>query len=212
MIDFNLHKIFVEGQTDQVFIQFILENQFGIALNENQVNNAIINCKGWTNIEKQKAILLDKIRTENNGKNIVIFDADGKNNDGGFVKRKKELEKIASSLNVEFQIFLLPDDNSDGDLELFYSSCFQKQKSFFGDCWKGMYSCLDENKKELILKFPKSAEMIYSYVDLFDKYKSEEYKNSKSKRSYFDENLWEFDFEQNEYLKKLISFLKEHLK
>lgn len=211
MIDFNLHKIFVEGKTDQAFIQYVLEKQFGIKLNDEQVNNAIINCKGWTNIVKQTNILFDKIRVENNGKNIVIFDADGKSNNGGFKKRKLELVKIAKSLNVKFEIFLFPDNISDGDLELFYSSCFKEDKSFFKDCWNNMYYCLDGNKKDLKLKFPKSAEMVFSYVDLFEEYKGEEYKNTKSKRSYFDENLWQFDFDKNEYLKKLISFLKEHL-
>lgn len=211
MIDFNIHKIFVEGKTDQAFIQFVLEKHFEIILSEYQVNNAIIDCKGWANIGNQKGVLLDKIRTENGGKNIVIFDADGKSNEGGFEKRKKELEKIASNLDIKFDIFLFPDNKSDGDLELFYSSCFKEDKAFFKECWNGMYGCLNNNKKELNLKFPKSAEMVFSYVDLFQEYKSEEYKNTKSKRSYFDENLWEFDFEQNEYLKKLISFIKEHL-
>jgi hypothetical protein len=212
MIDFNLHKIFVEGQTDQAFIQFVLEEKFGIELNKEQVNNAIISCQGWSNIKNQTGILQDRIRLENNGKNIVVFDADGKSNDGGFKKRKGELEQIAKNLNVKFDVFLFPDDESDGDLELFYSSCFKADKAFFKDCWNNIYGCLESNKKELKLKYPKSAEMVFSYVDLFEEYKSEEYKNSKSKRSYFDENLWEFDFDQNEYLKKLISFLKEHLK
>lgn len=211
MIDFNLNKIFVEGKTDQAFIQFVFENQFGIKLEEIQVKNAIIDCGGWTNIAKQKKVLLDPMRLENNGKNIIVFDADGKENKGGFKKRKAELEKIAEELNVSFEIFLFPDNESDGDLELFYSSCFKEDKSFFKECWNNMYACLDGNKKELNLKFPKSAEMVFSYVDLFEQYKSDEYKNSKSKRSYFDDNLWEFDFEKNEYLKKLISFLKEHL-
>ncbi len=212
MIDLSIDKIFVEGQTDQAFIQFVLEKQFGTKLNKEQVSNAIISCQGWSNIKNQTGILLDEMRIENNAKNIIIFDADGKSNDGGFKKRKGELEQIAKDLGAKFDIFLFPDDESDGDLELFYSSCFKEDKAFFKDCWNNMYSCLDENKKELKLKYPKSAEMVFSYVDLFEEYKSEEYKNTKSKRSYFDENLWEFDFEKNEYLKKLISFLKEHLK
>lgn len=211
MPDFNLHKIFVEGKTDQAFIQFVLSKQFGIEFNDGQVNNAIIDCKGWTNIAGLTNILLDTMRIENNGKNIVIFDADGKNNDGGFDKRKEQLEKIADDLGVRFDIFLLPDNDSDGDLESFYASCFKEDKAFFKDCWENMYACLDGNKNGLNLNLPKSAEMVFSYVDLFEEYKSAEYKNSKSKRSYFDENLWEFDFEQNENLKKLISFLKEHL-
>lgn len=211
MPDFNLHKIFVEGKTDQAFIQFVLEKQFEIELNDGQVNNAIIDCKGWANIAGLTNILLDTMRIENNGKNIVIFDADGKNNEGGFEKRKMKLEQIATSLGVHFDIFLLPDNESDGDLESFYSSCLKKDKAFFKDCWESMYACLDGNKNGLNLKFPKSAEMVFSYVDLFEAYKSAEYKNTKSKRSYFDENLWDFDFEQNENLKKLNSFFKEHL-
>lgn len=130
MIDFNLHKIFVEGQTDQAFIQFVLEKQFGIELNKEQVNNAIISCQGWSNIRNQTAILLDKVRILKNGKNIVIFDADGKSNDGGFKRRKAELERIAKDFGVTFDVFLFPDDESDGDLELFYSSCFKDDKVF----------------------------------------------------------------------------------
>ena len=150
-------------------------------MNKEQVNNAIISCQGWSNIRNQTAILLDKVRILKNGKNIVIFDADGKSNDGGFKRRKAELERIAKDFGVTFDVFLFPDDESDGDLELFYSSCFKDDKVFFKDCWNNMYDCMNGNKKELKLKFPKSAEMVFSYVDLFEEYKGEEYKNTKSK-------------------------------
>jgi hypothetical protein len=43
---------------------------------------------------------------------------------------------------------------------------------------------------------------------LFEEYQTEEYKNTKGKRSYFDAGLWEFDFERNQFLKKLIDFIE----
>jgi hypothetical protein len=212
MFDFDLHKIFVEGKTDQGFIQFVIENQFGYILNENQVNDFIIDCKGWTNIKDKTSILLDPLRIENGGKNLIIFDSDGKSNDGGFDKRKKQLEDMATRLGINFEIFLFPDNNSDGDLETFYSSCFKEDKAFFKGCWDNMHICFEKNNdKKLDLKIPKSAEMIFSYVDLFEKYKEEVYENKKAKRNYFDKGLWKFDFENNENLKKIVEFLQKYI-
>ena len=212
MFDFDLHKIFVEGKTDQALIQFLLEEKFAIKLNEGQVNDFIINCGGWTNLEKKTSVLLDPLRLENKGKNIIIFDADGKNNEGGFEKRKKKLESVAKKLKIEFKIFLFPNNENDGDLESFYSSCFKKEMKFFKDCWGNLYNCIEENNiYKLDLNVPTSADMVFSYVDLFEKHKEEEYENKKSKRNYFDKGLWEFDFENNKNLKNLIEFLENNL-
>lgn len=213
MYNLELHKIFVEGKTDQGFIQYIIETIFEISLNEKQVNDSIIDCVGWTNIEKKTSVLLDPIRLENEGKNIIIFDADKPSNAGGFEKRKRQLENIAKDLGVEFHIFLFPNNKNDGDLETFYSNCFKEDKKFFKDCWDGMIKCFEKNSAEKFdLKIPKSAEMIFSYVDLFQNYKEETYENKKTKRNYFDKGLWEFDFENNEHLKELVEFLQKHLK
>lgn len=175
-------------------------------------NQHFTNCGGWTKLEKKTSVLLDPVRSEHSGKNLIIFDADGKNNEGGFAKRKNQLKIIGKNLNVEFEIFLFADDETDGDLESFYSSCFKKDKVFFKDCWDNMYNCIVENNSiRLDLKVPTSAEMVYSYVDLFKKYKEEQYENKKSKRNYFDKGLWDFDFENNINLKNLTKFLENNL-
>jgi hypothetical protein len=211
-IDFDFHKIFVEGQTDQGLIQFILEHKFGITFqNDSAINNAIIDCKGWTNL-KEKLGLFDNPERETNGVNIIIFDADSKDNHGGIEKRRKQIIELTKNIKVKSVIFLFPDNESDGDLEDFYCSCFKDDYAFFNQCWDSMVSCFKTNGAVLKLKPIKAAEKVFSYVDLFKAYKEEEYKNSKSKRSYFDKGLWNFDFENNPMLIKLLTFLTDSLK
>lgn len=212
-IDFNLHKIFVEGLTDQDLIEKILELKYGIAFPQNSVvlNDAVINCKGWTNLENQK-LLGDKFRIENGGKNLIIFDADSSQNLGGFSRRKQELKNIADRLNVKFEIFLFPNNTEDGDLEDFYCSCFKTEMKFFETCWNNMIDCFKQNNEQhLNLNIPKSSGKVFSYMDLFKDQKQEEYKNSKGKRNYFDKGLWEFDFNNNNNLKSLIAFIENLL-
>ena len=49
---------------------------------------------------------------------------------------------------------------------------------------------------------------MFSYVDLFESQRQGDYKNTKGKRNYFDQGLWEFDFENNENLKRLVEFIE----
>ncbi len=212
MPDFNLIKIFVEGATDQGFIQFVLEHQFDVQFSSDAaVYDAIIDCKGWTNIGVKLRNLDSPMRIHEGGRNLIIFDADSKRNKGGMKIRKDELLSKIGKTKVPNSIFLFPDNKNDGDLEDVYCSCMKKAYYFFNDCWDGMIGCFEKHQKELILKYPKSSDKVFSYVDLFQEYKQGNYKNSKTKRNYFDQGLWEFDFEHNQYLRSLIDFLKENI-
>lgn len=215
MVDFRLNKIFVEGETDQKMLATLFELKYNIVFPYNglSLNDCIVNCKGWTNLFNL-AELKKPLRLSNNGKNLIIFDADNKSNEGGFKKRKIEIEKRLKEVNesINYSIYLLPNHSESGDLETFYTSCFKSDKLFFPECWNRLYSCLIEsNSKKFNLKLPKSAAMVYSYVDLFENHKTGEYKNAKTKRNYLDDGLWEYDFDNNLYLKSLISFLNINL-
>lgn len=212
-IDFNLHKIFVEGNTDQACVERILELRYGITFPKDgvDVKDAIISCNGWTNLSNQPA-LVDSFRKENGGKNLVIFDSDTSNNQGGYQKRYEEITAIAESLGIKFEIYLLPNNSSDGALEDFYCSCFKNEMKFFEECWENMLNCFKRNNvADLSLKLPHTTGKIYSYVDLFDAYRTSDYKNTKGKRHYFDEGLWEFNFDTNDNLKRLVSFFEVNL-
>jgi len=210
-INFDIHKIFVEGITDQACIEKILELKYGISFPHNGIaaDKAIINCGGWNKL-KTSLFLIDEYRKDMGGKNLVIFDADGKNNEGGYQKRYNQLMSVAGELNIKFEIFLFPNNSADGILEDFYCSCFKKEMKFFEDCWQGMLLCFEQNNNfDLKLNSPSVYDKVYSYVDLFEEYKTVEYKNTKTKRHYFDMGIWEFDFEHNDNLQKLISFIED---
>ena len=209
-IDFNLHKIFVEGETDQNFIAKILELRFGITFPHSgaELNTSIVSCDGWTKLSN-KIILRDDFRRRNNGKNLIIIDADSKNNDGGYAKRHNQLQAIAQELGVKFDIFLFPDNQSEGVLEDFYCSCFRPEMKFFDKCWQSMLGCFEQqNTDKVTLTPPTVYDKVFSYVDIFQAHRVGDYKNSKGKRNYFDSGLWEFDFNNNNNLKSLILFIE----
>ena len=219
MLDFSLNKIFVEGNTDQKMIASLLEVKYNIEFPFNGVSleNAIINCKGYNNLKDQSE-LVNKYRIENGGNNLIIFDADNRANAGGYEKRKDELiniiENKAKSANksIIYKIHLLPNNSSEGNLETFYTTCFVKDKQFFKDCWESFYNCLEsKNNGKYRLHYPKSGDMVYGYVSLFRHYKTGEYQNTKTKRDYSDDALFEFDFIKNDYLKSLCKFLEDNL-
>jgi hypothetical protein len=206
-IDFNLVKIFVEGSTDQAFLQFVLEKKFNISFsNQKAWDDAIIDCKGKGNLADKLRIADTPLRIAEGGFNLILFDADSGRNQGGFARRQRELQSIIGNFRVPSYLFLFPDNQQDGDLEEFYCSCFPKDMAFFSDCWDDMIECIKNNNPGLQLNLPYAAEKVFSYVDLFKEYKSEAYKNSKTKRSYFDEQLWQYDFEGNPYLRGCRSF------
>jgi len=216
MVDFKLNKIFVEGVTDQKCIEKILELRYGITFPNNGIElyDAIINCGGWANLKNQPA-LTNAYRLANNGKNLILFDADTKYNEGGFKKRYSEIEESINQVSpaINYKIYLLPNNQEDGDLESFYCSCFNENMSFFNGCWDSMMNCISSsNAQSLTLKMPKSSEKVWSYVSLFENYKLDlDNKNTKGKRNYFDKALWNFDFSNNKYLVTLTQFLETEL-
>ena len=75
---------------------------------------------GYTNLmDSDKAVNINAMRvnTDTGEKNLVVFDADYDNNNGGFEKRRDQLLKKKEELGLEFELFLWPDNSSDGDVE-----------------------------------------------------------------------------------------------
>ena len=106
------NTIFVEGVADERFIWQLAEHLFGDI--SERIN--IIRTDGCSNLmspKKQTAYINQMKRTSaDNGVNLVIFDADD-----DFSKKKDELVKWKEQNNVDFQLFLFPDNSSSGELE-----------------------------------------------------------------------------------------------
>lgn len=59
----------------------------------------------------------DTMKFDEGGKNLVIFGAPFPGNSGGFAARRDELISNRDSIGIVFELFLWPDNKSDGDVE-----------------------------------------------------------------------------------------------
>ena len=121
MNDYGSNKIFVEGEIDKIFIDALLKKHFGII-----DSNIVIATNGKDKLIDQP-ILIDAIRKKRNAKNIILFDTDYLSKDGGRVKRLNEYQNIAVELEIEFKIYLFPNnDDTEGEVEDVIKTCFNR--------------------------------------------------------------------------------------
>jgi hypothetical protein len=201
-MEYGLNKIFVEGSSDKIFVDFLLEKFFEIT-----DNSLVIDVAGKDKLINQP-LLSDKRRIDEKAKNLIIFDTDTTKNEGG---RKVKLDWLLN-LNKEFKIYLLPfNDESEGVLENLLDTCIKPEFAFFDNCWDKMIDCITSSNYEN-LNIPAQKASIYSKIDLFKKYRTKnwDYKSS-TKYDYSDNGIWTINPEDNEELKKLIDFISENL-
>lgn len=72
-----------------------------------------------------------KQNTNQGGVNLVIFDADKEPD-----VRRKELETIREKHNVEFELFLLPNNKDKGELEDLLEHIINPNNKPIFDCWE----------------------------------------------------------------------------
>ncbi|OWP83539.1 hypothetical protein BWK59_10045, partial [Flavobacterium davisii] len=202
MKNYGLNKIFVEGSSDKIFVDFLLEEYFKIIDAE-----LVIDLKGKDKL-KRHPYLIDTKRVEESSKNLVVFDTDTTKNEGGRQAKIDFINSISEELNVNFELFLLPFDNeTEGVLENLLETIFNDKFLFFDECWNSMVECLN-NSVMNDLNLPAQKAKMYSKIDLFKKYRNTDwdYKSS-SKYNYKDEGIWNIDFQNNPNLQKLITFI-----
>lgn len=87
------------------------------------------------------------------GRNVVIFDADSAQNGGGFNCRKAEIEELLREMGVVAGLFLFPNNQDDGDVEVLMESLANKEehKRFF-DCFYDYEQCLGDGYNSPDLK------------------------------------------------------------
>lgn len=206
MKEYGLNKIFVEGKSDKLFIDFLLKSFFKI-----EDSSIVIDVKGKDKLIDQP-LFADIKRKEEKAKNIIIFDTDSTKINGGREQRIEDLNNVEIKLGVKFEIYLLPfNDEREGILEDLLNICVKNDFSFFDKCWKVMLNCIDDSKTEN-LNIPAQKAFLYSKIDLFKKYRSTnwDYKGS-TVYDYSDKNIWEINPDENIELKKLLDFIDKNL-
>jgi len=189
-------KIFVEGKGDIQFMEDLIELKLGKKKN---IDFEVNKTDGWNNLKKG----IPKIKSLNDeGHRVqIIFDADSDHQE-----RRRAIEKIRSDNHLDFDMFLFPDNSSNGNLETLLESIINDNHRRVLDCFQKHEDCLEQYKDdEKAYALPIKKSKIYAYVDAFPK-SNDELKAFKQNKDYFYKNqeIWNLNSEK---LDPLIDFL-----
>lgn len=194
-------KIFVEGKGDSFLIDCLYKNHPDLNwLPEME----IIDTRGWTKLPMLKP-KFDEVK-DNNGRSLVIFDADYPNNNGGFDIRTRELLEIKINHEIDFELFLFPNNEDDGDLEVLLENIAHPDHSGVLECFDGFGDCISKlNDNGGNYSHPDKKAKIYTYISSLIKSKTEQDRIKKSDFIFEQAAYWDLD---SDNLKPLIEFLK----
>lgn len=199
-------RIFVEGRDVDFIDKYLI-----FLMGENAGKWEIIRTDGYT-----KLALMDQLfqeNSDNGGVNLIIFDADFPETDGGFVARNKYIEKKMKELSISGKVFLFPNNRDDGDFEFMLEHVINEEHRCLLECFERYESCVgghrdEKNNPKYIT--PNRKAKISAYVESFKKSKSEREK-FKNKKDFFFNNsdYWNLN---SEYLTPLKEFLQGNMK
>lgn len=157
----------------------------------------------------EKVSFLFKDNTLNGGCNLVIFDADTDKTGGGFEKRRNELLTLRKKLSIDFELFLWPDNKSDGIFEDLLLNIINPEHRCLLECFEGFEQCIRskdiENKQYNI---PNLKSKIYTYISTFKKTEKERKLFKDGHWLFEDKKYWNLD---SDFLLPLKDFLHDNL-
>lgn len=196
-------RIFVEGDGDDLFLKKYL-NHLQLPTIE------IVPTGGYTKLHIETVTNQFLANTDAGGINLLIFDADTPETNGGFAVRKQYLEDKKTQLGITFETFLLPDNQNDGIFENLLEKIVFPENQFILDCFDTYTSCLETNRAKRELRLPALKSKIYAYWEIMPK-SNKQNEAFKNKRDSFQEQNYTqyFDFDHS-YLDPLKTFLETH--
>jgi len=204
-------NVFIESgasnSNEYNFLKLLIEQCTGKKEKDDYV---LITVGGKDNLEKNKSKFSD--HTGDEEKNLVIFDADTPENNGGFEQRKKDLTDKLRSMNIQFELFLFPNNKDDGMFEHLLERIINPKHKRILDCFRMYERCLEQYKNDAgicMYQTPDEKARIYAYISAFKRSNSE---NERMKNNGFwnfsNPEYWDL---QTQYLNPLIDFLQKNL-
>ncbi|WP_316826227.1 DUF3226 domain-containing protein [Pedobacter miscanthi] len=197
--------IFTEGEWDTPFVEQLLKR---ILLVDKLENIRIIDTKGYTTLHLNQPIFQET--TDAGGTNLVIFDADSVENNGGYATRYDYLMAKKDELGLQFELFLFPNNHDDGMFETLLEKVAVQHHKPIIDCFESYLDCVTQ--KGILggytYTIPAQKAKIYAYVESV--LTPAEFKDARSKQTwaYANNNVWDFD--SNELI-PLKEFLGNHI-
>ncbi len=193
--------IFVEGN-DYKFIQDFVQYHYGISLIIDSIGG-IRRAGGWENIKQEKKIF--EKSTDQNFQNLVIFDSDYRDKEGGFKRRLAQLEETRTTLSLNYDIFLFPNHQEDGTLETLLERLINPEKRIILDCWRSYEQCL-KGHSEQNFTLPSAKSKIYSYLEVQLPNTKEGKRLAKDQeRDFKNQDHWHLDHEAGQALKDFLA-------
>lgn len=135
-------QIFIEARREEtpegVFLKTLIRKYVPDSL-----PYAVNAVNGWSNLCEQANVMLMQTNNQEGGKNLVIFDADSPENGGGYAFRLKTLKDELKVNDLLAEIFLWPNNQSDGIVEsLMLDVARRDLHAAFFDCYGDYEACL----------------------------------------------------------------------
>lgn len=137
-------------------------------------------------------------------KNIVIFDCDSPETDGGLSKRIKQMEELKKEFNMEFDYFLFPNNKDNGTFEDLLLHIVNPQHKGLLDCFEGYEMCIKGCDNDNLYQTPNKKAKIYSYITSFRRSRKEDNNLKNGDWNFKNSQYWRLDAE---YLSPLKSFI-----
>ena len=207
-------KIFIEAENLNVpeskFLDAILKH---LGFTPDQY--VLMPTGGYTNLmdsAKTSNVELLQANTDAEGINLVVFDADTADNNGGFEKRKKELLSRREELGLKFDLFLWPDNNRDGDVEVLMEEIARKDlyPELF-DCYSKYEHCISQRKNEdgkTFYHLPNRKNKLHTYFTTLPISQTKRGKAGRGAWLWDDASIWNLDSEAMKPIKDFL--LKKH--
>lgn len=181
-------QIFVEGIADAKLIQDLIKSWYNVDLTigkmgGEEANPDILVVGGKDSISK--LFPLFKINEKSDVGNIVIFDADN------FVEENTKFIEYREKVALGY--FLLPDNQSNGDLETLLEQIINPNNKFVIVCWDNFINCLETTSTNTFYK-PSNKKKIYTYLELLlGEDSSTQNLKKELGRNYQNQNHWDLN-------------------
>lgn len=199
----KLFNIIVEGDADWKFFKDYCKHLFGV----NVPDDRIIKTGGWNKLVSDDIIRRLESMTDNDGVNLVIFDADTEPEE-----RCKQISEKKQEYGLEFELFLLPNNKDIGALEDLLENIINPNNRPILDCWEDYEEDLRNIKitgRTEPLTTPAKKSKIYCYLETLHGTSQSQKKMIKDvNRNFLKKEHWNLDAE---YIKPLKEFLEKHL-
>lgn len=217
-------NVFVEGYEDQELVAALLiklgkveswqepgKAFSSITTGNNQISlNAT---EGWTKLINGNLFPELQQSLQEGILNLVIYDADRPGQQqGGYAYRKSKLLQMQSDNQLSFELFLLPNDGQDGQLEDLLHDLIPIGNRQVTDCFSAYESCVRglHTPNGQPYQLPVSKSRIFAYLEVLPLTPAEKQKMEKRPNAKLFDNSEYWDLDATE-IQPLRAFLDQHI-